>query len=73
MMDLENSAGFEQAFAQLARSLSLSRGLGRVALATPEEPVLFEQFAPAGQPFLTASIISAWREQGQVDTTIWLL
>lgn len=72
MISLENSAGFEQAYAQLGHSKSLSRGLGRIAMATPEEPVLFEHFAAAGQPFLVSAIISAWREQGQVDTTVWL-
>ena len=72
MISLENSAGFEQAYAQLGHSKSLSRGLGRIAMATREEPVLFEHFAAAGQPFLVSAIISAWREQGQVDTTVWL-
>ncbi|MDF1756550.1 MAG: transcription-repair coupling factor [Verrucomicrobiales bacterium] len=68
-----HSSGFEQAIAQLARSKTLSKALKRVSQATPVAPVRVEHFTEAGQPFLAASVVSAWREQGQVDTTVWML
>ena len=70
---IENSFGFEQACAQIRRSRLINENLGRVSLATTEAPVLFEHFAEAGQPFLAATIVSAWREQGQADSVVWLL
>ncbi len=63
----------DEAFDALLKSRAFHSGLGRVSLATPEAPVQLEHCDEAGHPFLAASIISAWREQGQVDTTVWVV
>lgn len=45
----------------------------RIALATPEEPVVLDHIAEAGQPLYVAATIAAWREAGQLDSAVWVL
>jgi len=73
MTDTGNSSGFEYGLSQLTRTKTLAKALKQVSKSTPETPLRFEHFTEAGQPFLASAIVSAWREQGKVDTTVWML
>ena len=57
----------------LRRCRRISAALDRVALATPESPVVLDHVAEAGQPLYVASVIAAWRESGQLDSAVWVL
>ena len=58
---------------QLRRSRRLAAALKAVPLATPENPVVFDHVAEAGQPLYLAAVISAWREAGELDSAVWVL
>ncbi len=58
---------------QLRRSRRLAAALKAVPLATPEEPVVLDHVAEAGQPLYLAAVISAWREAGELDSAVWVL
>jgi len=57
----------------LRRSRRLGATLQRISLATPENPVVFDHVAEAGQPLYVASVIAAWRESGNLDSAVWVL
>lgn len=57
----------------LHRSRKLAAALRSIPLATPENPVVFDHVAEAGQPLYLAAAITAWRESGQLDSAVWVL
>ena len=55
------------------KSRRLASTLQSVHLATPEHPATFEHVSEAGHPLYIASIISQWRQSGNLDSTIWVV
>ncbi len=63
---------YEEIAPCLLRSRVLGAQLKSVALAAHENPVVFGHVAEAGQPFYAAAVVSSWREQGNLDSTVWI-
>ena len=57
----------------LHRSRRLAAALASVPHATPTKPTILDHVAEAGQPLYIAAVINAWRESGQLDSTVWVL
>ncbi len=73
MVQSESPPDFEDALAQIARSRAFAPKLQGLARASAQQPVVLDQIAAAGQPFLAAAVVSAWRELGHLDSSVWLL
>jgi len=69
----EQTDALDLAAPALRRSRRIAAVLKRVPLATPEEPVVIDHIAEAGQPLYTAAVIAAWREAGELDSAVWVL
>ncbi|MEM9018535.1 MAG: hypothetical protein AAGC68_16105 [Verrucomicrobiota bacterium] len=73
MKSLLPSESIDSVVPSLHRSAAISERLGRIALATPENPVVFEHVAEAGQPLYVAATIDAWRAAGNADGAVWVV
>ncbi len=73
LKNLTEIEALETAAIQFQRSRKLVSAFKSIRLATPEQPSVFEHVSEAGQPLYVASTAAAWREAGNVDSTIWVL
>ena len=73
MKNLSETEALDTVVPRLMNSRQLASTLQSVHLATPENPATFEHVSEAGHPLYIASIISQWRQSGNLDSTIWVV